>query len=94
MENNVNDLTRILGREAPELPGEILFSEIEIEVLKSFAEKKKLKIPETLVDMIFLVAKLVGYLGRTNDPPPGHQIMLRGYRSLQLLCEGYLLKGG
>jgi Transposase DDE domain. len=30
-------LMTLLGREAPELPGEILFSEIEIEVLKSFA---------------------------------------------------------
>jgi hypothetical protein len=33
-------LMTLLGREAPDLPGEILFSEIEIEVLKAFAEKK------------------------------------------------------
>ncbi|ETR68214.1 MAG: transposase [Candidatus Magnetoglobus multicellularis str. Araruama] len=36
-------LMTLLGREAPELPGEILFSEIEIEVLKAFAEKENIK---------------------------------------------------
>ncbi|MCK5231482.1 MAG: hypothetical protein KAR13_14510 [Desulfobulbaceae bacterium] len=38
-----------------------------------------------------LVAKLGGYLGRSNDPPPGHQLMWRGYTNLQLLCEGFTL---
>lgn len=88
-------LMTLLGREAPELPGEILFSEIEIEVLKAFAEKENIKKnPKTLGDLVFLVAKLGGYMGRAHDPPPGHQIMWRGYRKLKLLCEGYLLRGG
>jgi hypothetical protein len=37
------------------------------------------------------VAYLGGYLGRAKDPPPGHQIMWRGYADLQILCEGYEL---
>ena len=40
-----------------------------------------------------LVAKLGGYLGRSNDPPPGHQLMWRGYIHLQLMCDGFTLKG-
>ncbi|WP_353740633.1 IS4 family transposase [Desulfoferrobacter suflitae] len=41
-----------------------------------------------------LVARLGGYLGRKNDPPPGHQLMWHGYSYLQLLCEGFSLRGG
>ncbi|MCA9165940.1 MAG: hypothetical protein KDA62_23295 [Planctomycetales bacterium] len=32
-----------------------------------------------------------GYLSRKKDPPPGHQIMWKGYAYLQILREGYLL---
>jgi len=42
--------------------------------------------------MVNLVAKMGGYLSRKNDPPPGHQLMWRGYAHLQILCEGFLLK--
>jgi len=38
-----------------------------------------------------LVAKMGGYLGRSGDPEPGHQIMWRGYIYLQAMCEGFLL---
>ena len=62
---------------------------------KSLRRKGKYKKnPKTLGDLVFLVAKLGGYMGRAHDPPPGNQIMWRGYRKLQLLCEGYLLRGG
>ena len=33
-------LMTLLGRECPELPAEVLFSDIEIEVLTAHAEKK------------------------------------------------------
>jgi hypothetical protein len=39
-----------------------------------------------------LVAKIGGYLGRSSDPPPGHQLMWRGYSQLQLMCEGFAIK--
>lgn len=86
-------LMTLLGRKAPDLPPEVLFSDIELEVLESFAQKKTtLKSPRTLGAAVYLVAKLGGYLGRKKDPPPGHQIMWRGYRNLVQLCEGYTLK--
>ena len=33
-------LMTLLGRETPELPPEVLFSDLEIKVLKAYAEKK------------------------------------------------------
>jgi hypothetical protein len=86
-------LMTLLGRETPELPPDVLFSDIEIKVLKAYAKKKNLKSPNCLGDMVKLVANIGGYLGRSNDPPPGHQLMWRGYKHLQLMCEGFLLKG-
>ena len=47
--------------------------------------------PLDLGEAIQLVASLGGYLGRKKDPPPGHQIIWKGYAHLQLLCNGYLL---
>ena len=44
-----------------------------------------------LNDAVRLVAKLGGYLGRKNDPPPGHQIIWQGYSMLQPMCMGFSL---
>ena len=41
--------------------------------------------------MVRLVARIGGYLGRTKDPEPGHQLIWQGYMQLQLLCEGFAL---
>jgi hypothetical protein len=84
-------LMTLLGREAPELPPEILFSDLEIKVLKAYAKKKELQAPDCLGSMVKLVAKIGGYLGRKSDPPPGHQLLWEGYSKLQLMCEGFAL---
>ena len=47
--------------------------------------------PTLLGDAVLLVARLGGYLGRANDPPPGHQLMWRGYANLQMMCAGFML---
>jgi len=47
-----------------------------------------------LGEAVQIVANLGGYLGRKKDPPPGHQVMWRGYAALQLLCAGLLLLEG
>ncbi|MEA3221861.1 MAG: hypothetical protein U9P49_01670, partial [Thermodesulfobacteriota bacterium] len=54
--------------------------------------KKNLNSPDCLGNMVKLVANSGGYLWRSNDPPPGHQLMWRGYTHLQLMCEGFALK--
>lgn len=84
-------LMTLLGRETPDLPPEVLFSDIELKVLKAFAESRKLKPPTRLHDAVHVVAKMGGYLGRKHDPPPGHQLMWHGYTYLRILCVGYML---
>lgn len=85
-------LMTLLGREQPELPPDVLFSDVEIEVLDAYG-KKNGKPLTNLGSAVRLVAQIGGYLGRKNAPPPGHQLMWHGYSQLQLMCEGYSLRG-
>lgn len=86
-------LMTLMSREVPELPADVLFTELEIETLRCYAKKKALKEPENLGEVVELMARLGGYLGRRNDPPPGHLTLCKGYQVLQLLCEGVQLSG-
>lgn len=85
-------LMTLLGRACPELPAELLLSESEVTVLSAFAKQNRIKPPAKLGDAVRPVARLGGYLGRNNDPPPGHQIMWQGYAVLQMLCLGFPLR--
>ena len=85
-------LMTLLGRESPELPAELLFSDVEIEVLKAYARRQRLKAPENLGAIVRLVARLGGHLGRKGDPPPGYQIMWEGYTQLHFMSLGYDLR--
>jgi hypothetical protein len=85
-------LMTLLGREVPDLPPEVLFTDIELEVLTAYAATRRdLKPPERLGDAVHLVARLGGYLGRKRDPPPGHQVIWIGYSELRGMSRGYLL---
>jgi hypothetical protein len=86
-------LMTLMGRETPELPAEVLFSDLEIEVLRAYA-KKKLNPPANVGEAVALVGNLGGHLGRTRDPPPGNQLLGRGYIELQAMCLGYELRDG
>jgi hypothetical protein len=84
-------LMTLLGREVPDLPMEVLFTDIEIEVLTSFARSRRdLKPPERLGDAVRLVARLGGHQGSKRDPP-GHQVLWIGYAELRSMCKGVLL---
>jgi hypothetical protein len=87
-------LMTLLGRESPELPAEVLFSDLEIKVLNAYSKKKGLNHLTCLGDAVKLVGKLGGHLGRAGDSPPGHQVMWHGYEALQLMCEGFALTDG
>ncbi len=84
-------LMTLLGRETPELPAEVLFSDIELRTLRAYAKKKEWKPPSLLGEAVTLVAKIGGYLGRNNDPPPGHQLLWQGYAEFQFMCQGVAL---
>jgi hypothetical protein len=85
-------LMTLLGRETPDLPADVLFSDIEIQVLSAYAKKKDLKEPLLLGEAVRLVASIAGYLGRAKDPPPGHQLMWKGFLELHFMCVGFALK--
>ena len=70
-----------LGRETPELPGDLLFSDGELRVLATFARSRTLPAPTRLGDAVGLVARLGGWLGRKRDPP-GAQLLWHGYTQL------------
>ena len=85
-------LMTLLGREVPNLPAEVLFSDIEVEVLTAIATQRTLNKPDSLGNAVQLVARLGGYLARNSDPPPGHQLMWEGYITLRAMCAGYALR--
>lgn len=84
-------LMTLLGRETPELPAEILLSDIELRTLKAYAKKKGLQPPAQLGEVVLLIARMGGYLGRKHDPPPGHQLLWQGYAEFEFMCRGYAL---
>lgn len=81
----------LLGREQPDLPPDILFSNIELQVLTRFAQTSRYRTPDTLADAVWLTAKLGGYLGRKSDPPPGAIVMWRGCVKLEAMARGAAL---
>ena len=61
-----------LGREVPELPSELLFSDGELRVLATFARSRELPPPERLGEAVGLVARLGGWLSGAPAPRPAH----------------------
>jgi len=47
-----------------------------------------------LGEAVRMVAKIGGYLGWNNDPPPGHQLIWQGYTALQFMSSGFALRDG
>ena len=82
-------LMTLLGREVPEYDAEWLFTDIELRFLADYAADCGLSAPDTLAGAVLLVAILGGYQNRKHDPPPGHQIMWRGYERMSVATLGY-----
>lgn len=76
----------LLGREAPELPADIFYSETEQEIIECLVKKKSR--PLTLKTANQVVASLGGHMGRKNDLPAGYQVMWKGYMNLIIMCYG------
>jgi hypothetical protein len=82
-------LMTLLGREAPELPPELLFSDVELRVLGDYAQSRRRPRPTSLQEAVREVAILGGYTNRHHDPPPGHQLMWHGYAKLTTMSFAY-----
>ncbi len=74
-----------LGRELPDLPPEILFSDVELRVLAIFAKSRRKHAPKSLGEAVSLVAALGGYFKRKRDPP-GAEVMWYGYLQLAAMA--------
>ena len=72
-----------LGRELPDLPPEILFSDVELRVLAIFAKSRRKHAPKSLGEAVSLVAALGGYFKRK---PPGAEVMWYGYLQLAAMA--------
>lgn len=85
-------LMTLLGREVPDLPGEVFFDQWELKILEELEARegnRAKKPPFTLGHAIILVAKLGGYLARRSDPPPGAESFWKGMIRLFDRSEGY-----
>ena len=80
-----------LGRELPELPAELLFSDPELRVLAVFAKSRQRPPPGRLAEAVELVARLGGWLGRSREPP-GAQLMWHGYSQLAAMTFAFELR--
>ena len=87
-------LMTLLGRKSPDLPPQVLFSDLEIRLLTAFAHNEKLAPPLTLQRAVVLTGKLGGYHDRKSDPPPGVIVLWRGYAKLHAMCLGAALAFG
>ena len=79
----------LLGRDEPACDAELLFTDIELRFLTDYAAELGLPPPDQVAAAVLLLAILGGYQNRTHDPPPGHQIMWRGYERISIATIGY-----
>src|SRR5580658_5056398 len=87
----------LLGRQVPQLPGDIFFDNWEVMVLQALQKQKspdrrgKGKRPLLLGEAVALVSQLGGYLARGSAPPPGAECLWKGMTRLSGMAEGYRL---
>lgn len=73
-----------LGRETPEVPCTVYFTDSEWKALTTFTTKTKTppEIPPCLNEAVRLLGKLGGHLGRNGDGEPGTEVLWRGMARL------------
>lgn len=73
-----------LGRETPDVPCTVYFTDSEWKALITFATKTKTppQTPPCLNDAVRLLGKLGGHLGRNCDGQPGTEVLWRGMTRL------------
>ena len=62
-----------------------IFDDTTLEVLLVSAKKLRVQMTKTkpqLGDAVLVIARLGGYLNRKSDPPPGMEVLWRGWQRL------------
>ena len=88
-----------LARKQPDLSSTTIFEDDEIDALAIEAEciKKKLDLSK-LWNVVYLIAMKAGYgdignkWGKSNAPPPGYKVFIKGYVKLREMCRKDRLK--
>ena len=83
-------LVTMAGRDCPDLPCDAVLDEAEWKAV--YVAVLRTRLPETpppLGEMVRLIARLGGHLGRTSDPPPGAQAMWIGLQQARTLALGW-----
>jgi len=80
-----------LGRINEEESSEQIFSEIELKCLYANAKKEGKEKEGNLKEVIKLIAKLGGFMGRKSDGFPGPKPMWIGLQRLHYMAIGYKL---
>jgi hypothetical protein len=84
----------MLGRECPDLCCDEVFSDEEWKsVYMVVRQKPAPRHPPTLQEMIVLIARLGGHLGRTNDEPPGPKAIWLGMQRMMDLALAWTTFG-
>lgn len=80
----------MLGRECPDMPCNLVFSDDEWKAVYAVVKKEPLpkKVP-TLQQLSYMIASLGGYLGRTCDGPPGPQTTWIGMQRMRDLASAW-----
>jgi len=81
----------MLGRETPDLPCTVFFKDFEWKALCIYVSKNPTppENPPSLIDAIYMVAGIGGFMGRKGHDFPGTQTMWRGLQSLERAAEMY-----
>ncbi len=80
-------LMTLLGRETPDLPMELLFSDDEKDAIDMVCDENQWQAPNTLGEAVMVVARLGGYMMRKHDLPPGTEVLWRGYKEISTISR-------
>ena len=83
----------MVNRSAADAPPKIALTQLEIEILDRLVRDKDSPTVKrkSLSHYLTKIARLGGYLARTNDPPPGNMVMWRGLARLTDIETGFAL---
>jgi hypothetical protein len=77
-----------MGRTNPHLPARVVFSQEEWRAAYILNKKKPPEEEPSIQEVVRLVARLGGFLGRKCDGEPGVKTLWRGYRRVRTFVEG------
>jgi hypothetical protein len=69
----------MVNRSDPAAPPSLVLTDIEMRLLDHLVRDQTNTPPRGVSRYLFKIARLGGYLGRTNDPPPGNKLMWKGF---------------